>query len=638
MGKARISLVAGLLVASCHSPAHYPHAGGPVDGWGKWGGDDGGLHYSANTQITPANVHDLKVAWTYRTGDLVTHGEKLGLAVEATPILVGDTLFMCSPRARISAVDAATGRQKWMYDAHPDTNGATVVTCRGVSYWEDKRPGASSLACGQRIFAGTIDGKLLALDARTGRPCADFGKSGQVNLHDRLGTIEQPGLYGVSSAPTIYGDLVITGSKIIDFHNTDMPGGVVRAFDARTGAERWAWTGAPPGTAATETGKDYPRSTPNVWGPMSVDVQHKLLFLPTGTPQIDMVMGAKDWDHFGSALIALDIETGALRWSYQFVHKDVWDYDTPSQPLLFDYKAPGGRIVPAVAQATKMGYIFVLDRMTGKPLMPVREMPVPQGGVQADQIAPTQPIPLLPEHPLQKMRLTEDDMWGFTPIDRHACVKKFRTLRNEGLFTPIGAQSTLVYPTSLGGMDWGGLSYDPQRNLLLVNSTSVPGILKLVPHAGSDGYSPLNGTPFRLVHEPFLSPFGAPCVRPPWGRLTAIDMGTGRRKWDVPLGTSRDMAPWPLWFKTGTPNQGGTTVTAGGLVFVGATTDQFIRAFSTETGKEVWRARLPVTAQATPMTYRLGPNGRQYVVISAGGHTSFKNKQGDYVIAYALPE
>jgi quinoprotein glucose dehydrogenase len=632
-----------LLAASCHAPGHHSAKGGPVDGWGRWGGDDGGLHYSANQQITPANVKDLQVAWTYRSGDLLeeeggkprtaTSNDKFGLAVEATPILANNTLYTCSPRARVAALDPTTGRQKWMYDAKPTLDGATVVTCRGVSYWQDKAPGPDGKIAA-RILVATIDGRLIALDANTGKPCEDFADHGTINLHDHLGPIEKPGMYGVSSAPTIYGDLVITGSKIIDFHNVDMPGGVVRAFNVRTGRMVWAWTGAAPG--AKETGDHFPRSTPNVWGPMSVDTANKIIYLPTGTPQVDLVMGAPDWDHYGSSLVALNVETGQVIWSYQFVHKDIWDYDTPSQPLLFTFKSANGQSVPAVAQATKMGYIFVLNRLTGKPLFPVQEVKVPQGGIQPG-LSPTQPIPVLPEHPMPKMRLTEDDMWGFTPIDRWSCVKKFRTLQNEGIFTPVGDKPTLVYPTSLGGMDWGGLSFDPVRNLLLVNSSSVPGIQRLGPHEGSDGYSPLNGTKYRLHNEPFLSMLGAPCVRPPWGQLTAIDMTTGKKRWEVPLGTTRDQAPWPVWMTLGTPNQGGTMVTASGLVFIGATTDQFIRAFDTASGKEVWKARLPATAQATPMTFRTGPDGKQYVVISAGGHSSFHNKRGDYLIAYALP-
>jgi quinoprotein glucose dehydrogenase len=631
-----LAALAVLLVAGC-GPRPQAPASTTVAGWSKWGGDDAGSHYSANDQITPQNVKQLKVAWTYRSGDLVPKGEKrLGLAVEATPILANDTLYTCSPRARITALDPTTGRQKWMYDAKPETKGATVITCRGVSYWRDAKAASPTAQCAQRIFAGTIDGRLLALDALTGAKCADFGAGGEVDLHNALGPVEKRGLYGVSSAPTIAGDLVITGSKIIDFHNIDMPGGVVRAFDARTGAVVWAWTGAAPSAPAPKDG-EYPRSTPNVWGPMSVDMARKLIFLPTGTPQIDDVIGKGDYDYYGSSVVALNVETGAVVWNYQLVHKDIWDYDTPAQPLLFEFKTKDGKTVPALAQATKMGYIFVLNRETGKPLFPVIETKVPRGGVEGHLASPTQPIPLLPEHPLQIKKITEAEIWGFTPYDRGVCLKKFRTLRNEGLFTPLGDKPTLIYPTSLGGMDWGGLSWDPKRNLLLVNSTSVPGIQYLAPHAGGDGYSPLIGTPYRLKGEPFLSPFGAPCVKPPWGRLTALDMGTGKRKWDVPLGTGRDIAPWPFWFKLGTPNQGGTMTTASGLTFIGATTDQYVRAFSTETGKELWKGRLPATAQATPMTFRLSSTGKQYMLISAGGHTSFRNKQGDYLIAYALP-
>ncbi len=344
--------------------------GGVVDGWPIWGHGAGGMRHSANIQITPANVHNLQVAWTYRTGDLTPDDAHKDLAVEATPVLANDTLYLCSPRDRIIALDPVTGAQKWMYDARPDTNGATVITCRGVSYWKDSKaaPGA---VCSSRIFAGTIDGKLLSLDAATGRKCEDFGDRGQVNLHDNLGYIEKPGLYGVSSAPTIAGDLVITGSKIIDFHNTDMPGGVVRAFDARSGKVVWAFTAAPPDMPSKDG--NYPRSAPNVWAPMSLDMEHKLIFLPTGTPQVDAVIGKGDWDYYGSSIVALNVETGQVVWHYQLVHKDIWDYDTSSQPLLFDFRKADGSTVPALAQATKMGYIFVLNRLTGEPLFPVKE-------------------------------------------------------------------------------------------------------------------------------------------------------------------------------------------------------------------------------------------------------------------------
>jgi quinoprotein glucose dehydrogenase len=607
--------------------------GGPVDGWPAWGHGPHGMRYSADTQITPANVVNLHVAWTYRTGDLSAGDEKKDLAFEATPILAENTLYLCSPRSRIIALDPATGQQKWMFDAHPDTNGATVITCRGVSYWKDSlaAPGA---ICAGRIFAGTIDGKLLSLDAATGKKCEDFGDHGQVNLHDHLGYIEKPGLYGVSSAPTIAGDLVITGSKIIDFHNTDMPGGVVRAFDARSGKLVWAFTGAPPD--APVGGSDFPRSAPNVWAPMSLDMAHKLIFLPTGTPQVDGYVGKGDWDYYGSSIIALNVETGQVVWHYQLVHKDIWDYDTSSQPLLFDYKKPDGTVIPALAQATKMGYIFVLNRLTGQPIFPVKETPVATDGLQKG-LSPTQPIPVLPEHEVTITKVKDSDIFGFTFYDRDACLKKFHKLKNEGIFTPYFSTPSVDYPISLGGMDWGGVTFDPKRNILVVNSNNILGAHHLAPHKGSDGYSPLIGTPYRQVYDDMMSPFGAPCIKPPWGKLTGIDMTTGKKIWEHKLGTSRDEAPWPLWLNIGVPNQGGAITTASGLTFIAATTDRYFRAFNTATGEELWRVSLPAAGQSIPMTYRLNATGKQYVVIAAGGHTALKDKQGDYVIAYALP-
>ena len=321
----------------------------------------------------------------------------------------------------------------------------------------------------------------------TGRKCDEFGDHGQVNLHDNLGYIEKPGLYGVSSAPTIAGDLVITGSKIIDFHNTDMPGGVVRAFDARTGKVVWAFTAAPPDAekiGMPSADANYPRSAPNVWAPMSLDMEHKLIFLPTGTPQVDSYIGKGDWDYYGSSIVALNVETGQVVWHYQLVHKDIWDYDAPSQPLLFDFKKPDGSMVPALAQATKMGYIFVLNRLTGEPLFPVKETPVSTGGIQAG-LSPTQPLPQLPEHQVTITKVQDSDIFGFTFFDRNACLEKFRKLKNDGIFTPYYGVPSVDYPISLGGMDWGGLAYDPGRNILVVNSNNILGAHHLAPHQGS---------------------------------------------------------------------------------------------------------------------------------------------------------
>jgi len=633
-----LGLVASLgLLAACDAKpgAGISHSGGPVDGWPVWGQNPLGQRFSANTQITPQNVRHLKVAWVYRTGDLSKPGEKATLAFEATPILANRTLYLCSPRNRIAALDPETGKEKWMRDLKPDTNGATVITCRGVSYWKDSQSsGQDSKACAQRIFAATIDGKMWALDAETGTPCAGFGTNGRVDLHDNLGFIEKPGLYGVSSAPTIVGDKVITGSKIIDFHNVDMPGGVVRALDARTGKTVWAFTTAAP----DQPGGDghYPRSSPNVWAPMSVDAARKLIFLPTGTPQVDAVIGKGDWDYYGSSVVALNTDTGEPVWHYQFVHKDIWDYDTPAQPMLFDYKAPDGKLIPALAQATKMGTIFVLNRETGVPVFPVKETPVSTGGLQKG-LSPTQPIPVLPDHQVQITKMQVSDMFGFALIDKWDCQRRFRKLKNDGIFTPFYAESSVDYPVSVGGMDWGGVAFDPSRNLLIVNSNNVIGSHHLAPHQGSDGYSPLIGTPFRQVYDDMMSIFDAPCNAPPWGRLTALDITSGKKVWEVPLGTSRDEAPWPLWFPLGVPNQGGAITTASGLTFIAATTDRYFRAFETQTGKEVWRVSLPAAGQSLPMTYRLDSNSKQYVVLSAGGHSALQNKQGDYVIAYALP-
>ena len=628
-------LAAAVALAGCdNSKPHYTTTGGVVDGWPVWGHGLHGQRYSANTQITPANVKDLKVAWTYRTGDLAKPGEKGTMAFEATPILADDTLYLCSPRNRIAALDPRTGKEKWMRDLRPDTNGGTVIVCRGVSFWADSKaaPGAF---CAHRIFAATIDGKMWALDARTGKPCAGFGAGGRVDLHDNLGFIEKPALYGVSSAPAIVGDMVITGSKIIDFHNTDMPGGVVRALDARDGHVVWAFTAAPPSLPPGD-GKTYPRSAPNVWAPMSVDVDRKLMFLPTGTPQVDAVIGKDDWDYYGSSLVAVNSDTGKVVWHYQFVKKDIWDYDTPAQPMLFDWKSPDGKVVPAVAQATKMGYIFVLNRETGAPIFPVKDIPVSTAGLQKG-LSPTQPFPTLPEHQITTTKLTEKDMFGFALIDKWDCQRRFRKLKNDGIFTPFYGEPGVDYPVSVGGMDWGGVAFDPGRNLLVVNSNSVIGAHHLGPHKGSDGYSPLIGTPYRQIYDNMMSMFGAPCNAPPWGKLAAIDITTGKKVWERPLGTSRDEAPWPLWFPTGVPNQGGAITTASGLTFIAATTDRYFRAFDTATGKELWRVSLPAAGQSMPMTYRTGPDSRQYVVLSAGGHSALQNKQGDWVIAYALP-
>lgn len=604
-----------------------------VAGWGYWGGDEGGSRFSQNRQITPDNVRGLKVAWTYNTGDLTPAGERAATGFQTTPILAENTLYLCSPRNRAIALDPETGEERWVYDAKPNADGTNIHACRGVTYYRDEQAPAET-PCASRIFMGTNDARLIAMDARTGRKCTDFGVAGEVDLTAGVGKINAPGQYGMSSPPVIVGDRVVTGSKVFDTHSTDMPGGVVRAFNARTGALEWAWTAAPPGTPASE---EYPRSTPNTWAPIAVDSQRGLVFLPTGNPQVDFYSGGDgNLNHYGSSVVALKADTGEVAWNFQLVHNDIWDYDTPAQPLLFDFNGPDG-VVPALAQATKMGHVFILNRETGLPLFPVDETPVPTGGFAPDKLSPTQPIPRLPVAIRSIDRITEDDIWGFTFIDRNACLKQFRTMRHDGLFTPLGEQPTLIYPFTAGGSNWGGISWDPQRQLIIANTTNVAGVAQLIPQSsGSTQGRVLDGTPYRLRTNAFLSPWGAPCVRPPWGKLTAIDMTNGQKRWEVPLGTTRDQAPWPLWMKLGVPNQGGSLTTASGLTFIAATTDRYLRAFSTEDGKELWKGRLPSGGQANPMTYRLSATGKQYVVIAAGGHRFLKMPEGDTVVAYAL--
>jgi quinoprotein glucose dehydrogenase len=610
-----------------------------IAGWSHYGGDEGGSRYSPLTQINVRNVAALEVAWTYHTGDLAPEQlpSPLNLpAFEATPILAGDTLYLCSPLNKIIALDAQTGVERWHFDAKPDTRDTYLVTCRGVTYYEDANAPATA-HCRARIFSGTMDGRLLALDASNGKPCADFGERGEIDLKKDAGGAVRHGEYVVTSAPVIAADTVITGALVVDNARRDVASGVVRAFDTRTGALRWAWDPIPPGWRKESEG--YTPGSPNAWAPFSVDSERRLVFVPTGNPANDLYgAGRRELDYYGSSVVALDADTGRVAWHFQTVHHDLWDYDVGSQPVLFDFPGPDGPI-PALAQATKQGFIFVLDRRTGKPLLPIEERVVPRGGVEPDTVAPTQPYPVVTE-PLVPDVLTEDDMWGFTWFDRQHCVRQFRAAKYEGRFTPPSEQPTLQYPGNNGGSSWGSVSWDPQRKLLIANASRVPATVRLLKRADADAlgvHDRMDGEPFGATRAPLLSFLGAPCNRPPWGVLAAYDMTTGKRAWEKPLGSTRDVAPWPLWLDLGVPNQGGSLVTAGGLAFIGASTDGYLRAFRTDTGEMLWKGRLPAGGQATPMTYRLRPDGKQFVVIAAGGHKYLRTKMGDSVVAYTLP-
>ncbi len=625
--------------------------GGPIAEWREYGGDKGGLRYSPLDQIHTGNVDDLEVAWKYHHGDFSDgSGEYARTSFQATPIAVRDSLYFCTAYNRVIALDAETGDERWGFDPGLRAKrgeGPYPLTCRGVAYWEASAD--ANERCARRIFTGTRDSELIALDAETGEPCRGFGEAGRVALREGIGEAP-PWEYYPTSPPLVVRDVVVIGALVADNLRVDAPSGVVRAFDVRSGALRWAWDPVPPDWQSEvddegEGGRNYHAGTPNVWSILSGDEARGLIFVPTGNPAPDLYGGQRAGiDHYGSSTVALDAETGEVAWHFQTVHHDVWDYDVASQPTLFEIPGVGGGTA-GVAQATKMGHVFLLDRETGVPLYPVEERPVPQGGIAGEVLSPTQPFPTHPP-PLHPATLTPDEAWGFTPIDRADCAEKLARYRSEGIFTPPTREGSVQFPGSAGGMNWGGIAIDPLKGLLFTNQIHAPMVTQILPRteyekldASEVAYPneayPMEGTPYGVRRFALLSNFGAPCNAPPWGTLTAVDLRSGEVRWSSTLGTTRDMAPFPMWLSLGAPNLGGAVVTAGGVVFIGATTDKFFRGFSVETGEEIFRRRIPFTASANPITYRLRREARQFIVIAAGGHGW--SEPGDALIAYALP-
>lgn len=669
VGLYRLALLVllSLVVTSCDAdePALRDDSGPGAAGWPVYGGSPGGTRYSPLSQITRENVSRLEVAWVYHTGDY--EGERPGVgktAFQATPILQGDNLYFCSPLSRIFALDAETGEERWVHDSQPRIVGDRTKTCRGVAYWRAEgglgqdRPvrggdgrgagGRGTAVCEARVFMGTIDARLVAVDAATGRPCTDFGENGEVDLREGLGDV-RPGEMTMTSPPTVFGDIVISGAMVADNQRVDAPGGVIRGFDVRTGELRWAFDPVPPGTPSLEDEGGrmrFHRGTPNAWSILSIDPERGLVFVPFGNPSPDFAGGQRrGFDYYGSSVVALDATSGEPVWRFQTVHQDLWDYDVASQPLLLEVERDG-RSIPAVAQATKMGHLFLLDRETGEPIYPVEERPVPQTDVPGESTSPTQPFPTFPA-PLHPHSLSPSDAFGFTPLDRGACRKKIEGLRNEGIFTPPSLGGSIQYPGVAGGSNWGSVAWDPERRLLVLNQNAMAQVHTLIPRdeerpsglaSRHMGISPQEGTPYLVHQEVLLSPLGVPCVPLPWGSLMAVSLETGSKVWEIPFGTTRDMLPFfPFGLDFGMPSMGGPIVTASGLVFIGASMDRALRAYDVESGELLFEGRLPAGGQATPMTYRIAPDSRQLVVIAAGGHGTLGTRSGDSVVAYALP-
>ena len=646
-----------------HGVVQNPLAGGfalaerstqPSD-WSSYGRTAAGTRYSPFTEIDRENVAKLEPVWTFRSGDA-------GPGVDQnTPLQIGDSLYTCSRNAHITALDADTGAVRWRYVA--DEQPEDWSRCRGLGYYElpasSTSDGAAATVCARRIFAPTIDARLIALDAATGRPCADFGVGGIVDLKQGLGHVE-PGFYFQSSAPVVARGRIIIGGFVPDNLQAHSPSGVIRAFDARTGELVWAWDmGNPSVTREPPAGGEYTRGTPNMWSTPAYDDSLGLVYVPLGneTPDYFGVGRNPASDRYNSSITALDVETGRPRWSVQTVHHDIWDYDVPSQPALVDLPDAHGGSVPALIQTTKRGQIFLLNRATGEALSRIVERPAPQNGAVAEErLSPTQPysvdMPAIGAEPLSEQRA-----WGMTTLDQLWCRISFRQHRYDGEFTPVGLDRSLQYPGPLGGLNWGSVSVDPLNHIAYVNDLRMASSRTLVPrseyaawaarypelglHGHGAGLQAQAGTPYGVLVELWQSPLGVPCNEPPLGTIAAIDLVSHKLLWQVPAGTSEDTGPLGIVthmpMPVGMPTYAGTSVTAGGVVFFAGTQDFYLRAYDAETGKELWKHRLPVGASATPMSYVSPKTGRQYVVVSVGG-AARSPKTGDYLMAFALPE
>jgi len=636
--------------------------------WSYYGQDAGGKRYTAVQQINDRNVGKLTVAWTYRTGELATYKGTDALekaCFEATPILIGRTLYFSTPSDRVIAVDASTGRQRWIYDPGVNLHGDySEISSRGVAVWP--AGGGKAAAAGEsgtigesravgtandslRIFIGTIDGRLIALNGHTGSPVEGFGNMGSVDLRAGLGEEIQE-----TSPPAVIGDLVIVGSSIGDNQKFDLPPGVVRAYDVHTGQLAWSWNPIPqdPADSAFSTWngpKAHRTGAANAWSILSTDPARDLVFVPATSPSPDYYGGERLGSNlYANSIVALRASTGKRVWSFQIVHHDLWDFDIAAQPMLIDW-AKDGHTVPAVVVGTKMGFIYVLNRETGVPLLPIEERPVPASTVIGEQAWPKQPFPVVPA-PLGLQTMGVADAWGPTRVDLAEAKRRIAQLRYQGPFTPPSFEGTIMAPGNVGGIHWGGMCYNPVTGMLYTNINRVAAVIRMIPRDQVDSLERESGetlraetgrqrgTPYVMKRDYLFKRDDRGMImqtKPPWGTLVGIDLQTGLKKWEVPLGYMIDPAKYPEAREWGSLNFGGAIVTGGDLVFVAASIDGHFRAFDSRTGRQLWEYALPASAQATPMSYEL--DGRQYVVIAAGGHGKLKTKQGDYLMAFALP-
>ncbi len=625
--RSRLIAVACLLAVAHSAVGQSPRS---VD-WPGVGNDPGCMRYSALDQINRQNVKRLKPAWTYHTREL--EGRR-GKTIECTPLVIEGVMYVTTGYLRVVALDAATGAERWQFDPlkehpfphQPASNGVN----RGVAYWSDGTPGGA-----RRIIHGTADGRVFSLDAKDGKLDPKFAEGGVLNLRAGLDPKAAALSYGPTSAPALWHDTIVVGVSCGEGPGMAAPGDI-RAFDVRTGNEVWRFRTVPgPGefgheTWAGDSWKD--RGAANAWGGVSIDVERGLVFAGLGSAAFDFYGGDRHGDNlFANCTVALDARTGQRVWHFQTLHHDLWDHDLPVYPNLVTVHHDG-KPTDAVAQVTKTGYVFLFDRATGRPLFPIEERRVPASDIPGEQAAPTQPVPVKPP-PFSVQFFDESNVTDIGPANRASVLEQLRAIRSGPAFNPPSREGTVVIPGYHGGANWSGASFDPTTDLLYVNSNNVPNVITLV--ESKENGRPRYGSYEHTGYNRFLDHEGYPAIKPPWGVLTAINLNTGKLAWQVPLGEYAELTARGIP-RTGTETFGGSIVTAGGLVFIAGTKDERFHAFDKQTGQLLWEHPLPAGGYATPSTYQV--DGRQYVVIAAGGAGKLQTKPGDAFVVFGLQD